>query len=80
MQASEDTGGWRKKKVEGYLTSKSSVFAKDCEQGALRKQCQTCVDLSVNRFISKIPLWRCKTSVFLNRERKNPTTFPRKLA
>lgn len=55
---------------------KGGVFAKGCEQGALRKPCQTRVDLPVNRVISQILLWRCKTSVFLNRERKTPNNPP----
>lgn len=36
------------------------------------------MDLPVNRFISKTPLWRCKTSVFLNRERKKPNNLHKK--
>lgn len=51
------------------------MSAQDSEQAALRKQCQTCLDIFVNRLISKILLWRHKASVFLNKERKNPTTF-----
>lgn len=59
------------------LDSEEQPICSGTEQGALRKQCQTCQDIFVNRLIYKILLWRCKTSVFLNRERKDPTTFKR---
>lgn len=52
-----------------------SIPANDSEQGAVRKQGPICLDLFVNRLISKILLWGCKTSVFLNRERKKPNNF-----